>query len=339
MDADPGWKLPPGYGMWQGTSMAAPQAAGASALLLSAAKQQGIDLTPVKLRTALTSTARHIKGLQAYEEGAGLIDVVDAWKVIKPGATAHDYTVKAPVDTALDQALQTPGFGTGIYDREGGLKAGQKKTYDVTITRTSGPSGLLPHVLRLADNKARTFSIVGPRLVNLPLNEPVTVKVRAAPGHAGIKSVILDVDDPRTPGIDKQILNTVVVSTPVQYTFTASGSVQRNNYKSYFVTVPEGAKSLQVTLGGLKEGSQTRFRAVNPYGVPAADDDPKTPDIATYADPIPGVWEIEVDSGPTSALLDNPFKLNAAAFAVSFDPKAVTVPEAKSAPRSAPPGR
>ncbi|MER5943273.1 S8 family serine peptidase [Streptomyces sp. NPDC001928] len=327
--AEAGWKLPAGYAMYNGTSMASPQAAGASALLLSAAKAKGIDLTPEKLRTALTSTAHHIKGLQAYEEGAGRIDVLDAWKAVKAGATAHDYAVKAPVDTALDQALKTPGFGTGLYDREGGLKAGQKKTYDVTITRTSGPAGSLPHTLRLANNKARTFSIVGPRVVDLPLNKAVTVKVQAAPKHAGIKSAILEADDPRTVGVDKQILTTVVVSTPAKYTFTASGSVQRNNVKSYFVTVPEGTKSLQVTLGGLKEGSLTKFSAISPYGVTAADDDPDTTDIAAYADPQPGVWEIEVDSRRTSPLLDNPFKLNATVYGASFDPEAVKVAEAK----------
>ncbi|WP_329054780.1 S8 family serine peptidase [Streptomyces violaceus] len=327
--AESGWKLPAGYSMFQGTSMASPQAAGASALLLSAAEQQGLDLTPEKLRTALTSTADHIEGLQAYEEGAGRIDIVDAWKAIKAGATAHEYTVKAPVDTVLDQALKTPGFGTGIHDREGGLKAGQEKTYDVTITRTSGPAGSLPHTLRLANNKARTFSIVGPQVVDLPLNKPVTVKVRAVPKHAGIKSAILEADDPRTVGVDKQILNTVVVSTPARYTFSASGSVQRSNFTSHFVTVPEGAKSLQVTLGGLAEGSLTNFAATSPYGLPAEDDDPDTTDIAAYEDPLPGVWEIEVYSGRMSALLDNPYKLNAAVFGAAFGPETVTVPEAK----------
>jgi subtilisin family serine protease len=43
MDGHPGWTLPPGYAMWNGTLMASPQAAGASALLLSAAKKQGIE--------------------------------------------------------------------------------------------------------------------------------------------------------------------------------------------------------------------------------------------------------------------------------------------------------
>jgi hypothetical protein len=328
--------------MLQGTSMASPQATGAAALLLSAAKRKGIELPPAKLRTALTSTADHIPGTQAYEEGAGLINIVDAWDSILDGAKAHEYTVKAPVDTAIDQFLKTPGFGTGLYDREGGLKAGQKKTYEITLTRTSGADRAVRHELHLENNAGGTFRIVGSDEVNLPLNQPVTVKVQAAPRSAGIKSAILEVDDPRTEGIDKQVLNTVVVAAPLKYTYAASGSVQRNSHKSYFVTVPEGATSLEVALGGLKDKSQTRFIAIHPYGVPA---DPTStiscypnytnpantcrPDVRSYPNPQPGVWEIEVESRRTSPLLDNPYKLDVTVLGAAFDPETVTVPEAK----------
>lgn len=339
--AEAGYSLPAGYSMLQGTSMASPQATGASALLLSAARQKGIDLTPAKLRTALTSTADHIKGVQAYEEGAGLIDIVDAWESIEDDATAHEYTVKAPVDTAIDYALKTPGYGTGLYDREGGLKAGEKKTYDVTITRTSGPDKAVRHELRFENNAGGTFRIVGDDDVRLPLNQPVTVKVQAAPKSEGIKSAILEVDDPRTEGIDKQILSTVVVASPVLYTYSASGSVQRNSTRSYFLTVPEGATSLEVAIGGLKDKSQTRFIAVHPYGVPSdntstpycynnyLDGNGCKPDVRSYADPQPGVWEVEVESRRTSPLLDNPYRLDVTVLGAAFDPETVTVPEAK----------
>ncbi|MFJ8533390.1 S8 family serine peptidase [Streptomyces sp. NPDC093591] len=339
--ADAGYSLPAGYGMLQGTSMASPQAAGASALLLSAAKQKGIALTPAKLRTALTSTADHIKGVQAYEEGAGLINIEDAWDSIRDGATAHEYTVKAPVDTAIDQFLKTPGFGTGVYDREGGLKAGQKKTYAVTITRTSGADKAIRHELHLENNAGDTFRIVGSDEISLGLNKPVTVQVAAKPSSAGIKSAILEVDDPRTEGIDKQVLNTVVVAAPLKFTYSASGSVQRNSTKSYFVTVPEGAKSLEVAIGGLKDKSQTRFIAIHPYGVPSDSTSSTTcynnylggngckPDVRAYADPQPGVWEIEVESRRTSPLLDNPYTLDVTVLGAAFDPETVTVPEAK----------
>ncbi|MCX5334052.1 S8 family serine peptidase [Streptomyces sp. NBC_00140] len=339
--AESGYSLPAGYGMLQGTSMASPQAAGASALLLSAAKAKGIALTPKTLRTALTSTADHIKGVQAYEEGAGLMNIEDAWDSIKDGATAQDYTVKAPVDTAIDQFLKTPGFGTGIYDREGGLKAGVKKSYEVTITRTSGADKAIRHELHLENNASGTFSIVGSDEVKLELNKPVTVKIAAKSPTAGLKSAILEVDDPRTEGIDKQILNTVVVSAPLKYTYAAAGTVQRNSTQSYFVTVPEGAKSLEVAIGGLKDKSQTRFIAIHPYGVPVdststpncynnyLDGNGCRPDVRSYADPVAGVWEIEVESRRTSPLLDNPYKLDVTVLGAAFDPEVVTVPEAK----------
>ncbi|MFF9581701.1 S8 family serine peptidase [Streptomyces achromogenes] len=340
--AEAGYSLPAGYSMLQGTSMASPQATGASALLLSAAKREGIDLTPARLRTALTSTADHIKGVQAYEEGAGLIDIVDAWDAIEDGATAHDYTVKAPVDTAIDDALKTPGYGTGLYDREGGLKAGRKKTYDVTITRTSGPDKAVRHELHFENNAGHTFRVLGDDVVRLPLNQPVTVKVQAAPGSAGIKSAILEVDDPKTEGVDKQILTTVVVAEPVEYAYSASGSVQRNSTRSYFLSVPEGATSLEVALGGLKDGSQTRFIAIHPYGVPSdntgtpycyhnyLDGNGCKPGVRAYADPQPGVWEVEVESRRTSPLLDNPYRLDVSVLGAAFDPQTVTVPEAKA---------
>ncbi|MFF2845723.1 S8 family serine peptidase [Streptomyces sp. NPDC058001] len=341
--AEAGYQLPAGYSMLQGTSMASPQAAGASALLLSAAKQKKIDLTPAKLRTALTSTAQHISGETANSEGSGLIDIVSAWKLIKRGVSANEYTVKAPVDTTIDWALKTPGFGTGLYDRDGGLKVGQKKTYDVVVTRTTGPNRSVPHLLSLKTNDG-TFRIAGSSLVLLPLNKPVTVKVEAQPRSVGAHSAILEVDDLTTQGVDKQIMTTVVVSTPIakpSSTFSASGVSQRNSTISYYVTVPEGAKTLEVAMSGLKETGQTRFITIHPYGVPL---DPTStpncypnynpantcrPDLRSYADPVPGVWEIEVESRRTSPFLDNPYKLDVALYGLDFDPAVQSVPEAK----------
>ncbi|MEU1015571.1 S8 family serine peptidase [Streptomyces sp. NPDC005898] len=341
--AEAGYKLPAGYSMLQGTSMASPQAAGASALLLSAAKREKIALTPAELRTALTSTADRIRGEQAYAQGSGLINVVDAWNAVEDGAKAHTYTVQAPVDTALDQELKKPG--TGIYDREGGLKTGQKRTYDVTITRTSGPDRALRHELDLVNNHEGTFELLGDDDVSLPLNKPVTVKVRAKAKSAGLHSAILTVDDERTEGVDRQIMSTVVVSAPLaepSYTYKATGSVQRNSTKSYFVTVPKGVKTLEVALGGLKGKSQTRFLAVHPYGVPVDStsslvcypnyENPANtcrPDLRSYPEPQAGVWEIEVESRRTSPLLDNPYELKVSALGVDFDPAVQTLPEAK----------
>lgn len=340
-----GYNLPAGYSMLQGTSMSSPQATGASALLISAAKQQHVALTPATLRVALTSTAKKIADVPAHAQGSGLINIVDAWESIQRGAKANEFTVKAPVDTAIDQFLKTPGFGTGLYDREGGLKVGQKKVYDVVVTRTTGVKYGTRHNLTWRNNDG-TFKIVGGYdYVTLPLNKPVTIKVEANAKSAGVHSGILQLDDETTEGIDKQILTTVVAATPLakpSFTMSDTSSVQRNSHKSYFVTVPQGAKTLEVALGGLAAGSQTRFISIHPYGVGVEDsattqcypnyDNPANkcrPDLRSYADPTPGVWEIEVESRRTSPLLDNPFKLDVSVLGAAFDPAVKVLPEVK----------
>ncbi|MGW0390828.1 S8 family serine peptidase [Streptomyces sp. NPDC003042] len=343
--AEAGYSLPAGYGMLQGTSMSSPQAAGASALLISAAKQQNIALTPAGLRTALTSTAKKIDDVPAHAQGAGLIDVVEAWESIQRGATANEFTVKAPVDTAIDQFLKTPGFGTGLYDREGGLKVGQKKVYNVVVTRTTGVKYGTRHNLSWRNDDG-TFKVIGGYdYVTLPLNKPVTIKVEANAKTAGVHSGILQLDDETTEGIDKQILTTVVAATPLtapSFTLSEASSVQRNSHKSYFVTVPQGTKTLEVALGGLAAGSQTRFVSIHPYGTPV---DPTStvncypnynnpantcrPDVRSYPEPQPGVWEIEVESRRTSPLLDNPYKLDVSVLGAAFDPAVKVLPEVK----------
>ncbi|MFD7630569.1 S8 family serine peptidase [Streptomyces sp. NPDC059851] len=340
-----GYDLPAGYGMLQGTSMSSPQAAGAGALLLSAAKQHNIKLTPAAMRVALTSTAKKIEDVPAHAQGAGLLDVNEAWESVQRDAKANEFTVKAPVDTAIDQFLKTPGFGTGLYDREGGLKVGQKKVYDVVVTRTTGVKYGTRHNLSWRNNDG-TFKILGGYdYVTLPLNKPVTIKVEANAKTAGVHSGILQLDDETTEGIDKQVLTTVVAAAPLakpSFTLSETSSVQRNSHKSYFVTVPQGAKTLEVALGGLAAGSQTRFISIHPYGVGVEDsattqcypnyDNPANkcrPDLRSYENPAPGVWEIEVESRRTSPLLDNPFKLDVSVLGAGFDPAVKVLPEVK----------
>ncbi len=61
--------------------------------------------------------------------------------------------------------------------------------------------------------------------------------------------------------------------------------------------------------------------------------------MRAYADPQPGVWEIEVESRRTSPLLDNPYRLDVTVLGATFEPEVVTVPEAKVGTPPKPPGR
>ena len=116
---------------------------------------------------------------------------------------------------------------------------------------------------------------------------------------------------------------TVVASDDAVASPTFSGPsaarVERNLVKSYFVTVPEGAKALQVDLAGIATEQPDPLHRLHPYGVPV--EDTTTTRAATRTTPTrrpatrrrgrtptrcPGVWEIEVESRRTSPLLDNP---------------------------------
>lgn len=341
--AEAGYSLAPGYGMFNGTSMAAPQATGAAALLLSAAKATDRGISPAALRRALYSSAKWIDGVPAHGQGNGLLNVNGAWNLLRGGIQARDYVVDSPVCTPISGFLATPHRGSGVYNRcaanAGGQRAGQAKTYQVKLTRTSGPAGRITHNLEIVGDRDAFTSVR--TQVGLALNQTVTVPIRVQAG-AGVHSAILRVDDPSTPEVDFEVLNTVVISTDVKapkYSFAAEGTVDRNSYQSFFVTVPEGAKALQVNLSGIAAGSQTRFIAFNPYGVPVEStsslncftnfSNPATcnPQERDYQNPLPGVWEIEVESRRTSPVLSNPFKLQARVQGVSVDPAVVELPE------------
>ena len=157
------------------------------------------------------------------------------------------YTVDAPVCTPLSDFLATPDRGTGIYNRcvmdAGGNHPGQAKSHSVTITRNTGPAGNLNHQLRWIGNDGNFSSVES---VVLPRNVPVQVVVRAQPS-AGAHGALLRIDDPSTAAVDAETMATVVAGTApaaLAYAFSRQSAVDRNLYKSYFVTVPEGARAL-----------------------------------------------------------------------------------------------
>ncbi|MFC4853214.1 S8 family serine peptidase [Actinophytocola glycyrrhizae] len=344
------YALPPGYGMLQGTSMASPQAAGAAALLVSAAVQKGVSHRPEQIRTAMKSSARFLKNYQAYEQGNGLIDVKKAWGLLKADISTTEISSSVAINTSLSDFLDTPGVGLGIHDREG-VKAGDRFVREYTFKRTSGKASPLTYRVRWVGNDG-TFSSAP--TITLPLNSAVKFRVTVAPRGAGIHSAVLNLDSPMTTGIEYQTMNVVIAAEDFTaangYQVKHGGEIGRNESTSYFVRVPANTPALKVDLqgGGTTPGAgQVRFLRYHPYGVAFENSTQTTncynppvppgnacnggqsPTSRTATNPTPGVWEIVVEGRRTSDAVQAPYTLAISVLGATVTPNPDTIATAQ----------
>jgi hypothetical protein len=331
------YTLPPGYGMFNGTSMASPEAAGAAALLVSASKANGSQKQPAQIRQALYSSARYLdpSRIWAYEQGNGLIQVEAAWDLLKTNLQPVEISSSVPVHTVISGFLATPNVGQGIFDREG-VKAGDSFTRTYTFTRTSGGGGTKSYNLTWVGNDG-TFASAGS--LNLGLNSPTNLVVTVHPTTAGAHSALLRLDDLGTVGIDYQTMNVVVAAEQFAaptYEVTKSGMIGRNQVQSFFYRVPAGTPAFKVDFSGPSATpgtGQARFVRVHPYGV-EIDSNQSTscyspsagscagggPNSRTVSNPQPGVWEVVVEARRTSDVADASYTLTASILGASVSP-------------------
>nr|WP_246019272.1 S8 family serine peptidase [Saccharothrix australiensis] len=342
------YALPAGYAMLNGTSMAAPQATGAAALLVGAykAEHNGERPNARDLRTAIRSGAKWVSSLKAYEQGAGLFDVKRSWDLLNAHPNTQAVTTSVTVNTALSPLLATPNTGVGIHDREG-VAIGKEYVRTYTLTRTTGPNRNQQFLVHWQGNDG-TFS--SRSAVSLPLNAPVKFDVKVKPTKAGAHSAVLKLDNPATRGVDALTLNTVFAAEEFtaanKFAVTKTGTIPRNQSHNHFVRVPVGTSALKVDLagGGPEAGKgQVRFLRYDPYGVPAdvtsstncyhpdagAGCAGGSPTSRTVANPVPGVWEIVVESRRTSDADATPYTVTASVLGTSVSPDPDTIPSAR----------
>jgi subtilisin family serine protease len=326
---------PVGYALANGTSMAAPQSAGAGALLLSAAKAAGAQHQPAQVRKALLSSARYLSGrYEAYEQGVGLIDVGAAWNLLRQNLKTVDISSSVPVNTILSGFLATPGVGQGIYDREG-VTVGESYTRTYTFRRNDGPGGNVTYNLSWVGNDG-TFS--SPGSVTLPQGSPVSVVVTVNPTAAGVHSAILRLDDPGSPGIEYQTMNTVIAphtfSAP-DYTQTVAGSLGPGQFETHFFRVPEETPAFKVDMtgGGPAGAGAIRFLRWHPWGLGVDSNAVSncyngapggcttgSPTSRTVSNPQAGVWEVTVDARRNSDAVSAPYTLTATLLGATVEP-------------------
>jgi subtilisin family serine protease len=335
---------PVGYGLANGTSMAAPQAAGAGALLISAAQQYGgVQYQPAQIRQALYSSTRYLTGrYQAYEQGNGLLNVGAAWDLLKTNIATVEISSAVPVNTILSAFLATPGIGVGINDREG-VTAGQSYTREYTFVRTTGGGGTKTYNLSWVDNDG-TFSSTGS--IALPKGVPVTLLVTINPTSSGVHSAILNLDDPAVAGIEYQTMNVVVAADTFSgpsYAVSKSGSLGPGQFDTYFFFVPPGTPAFKVDMvgGGGTGAGAIRFLRWQPWGLGADANAVSncyngaaggcatgSPTSRTVTNPLAGVWEVTVDARRNSDAVSAPYTITASILGAAVSPNPDTIASA-----------
>lgn len=334
---------PPGYSLFNGTSMASPMATGGAALLVSAAKQANVQHQPAQLRQAINSSTRYLAGrYQTYEQGNGLMDVMHAWELLTTNIKIVSIQSSVPVNTLISSFLATPGYGAGINDREG-VAIGVPYTRTYTFTRTSGPGTTITYNVIWVDNDG-TFSSAG--TLALPKNKPVKLDVTINPAASGAHSAILNLDDPNVAGYEYQTMNVVVAAdqfSAPNYNVVKTGSLGPGQLQSFYFSIPTGTPAFKVDMvgGGAAGAGAIRFLRWHPYGVGIdsnAVSNCYNPSIGgcstgsalsrTVSNPIAGVWEVTVDARRNSDSVSAPFTLTASILGASVSPNPDTISEA-----------
>jgi hypothetical protein len=319
---------PPGYGMFNGTSMAAPQATGAAALLLSAAFQADHGHKPAQMRQAMRSSARYLTNYQAHEQGFGLINVGAAWAQLEQEIKTADLSSAVATNTKLSGFLATPGIGTGIHDREGVFPGAAPYTRTYTFTRTDGGGSTFD--LSWLGNDG-TFSTATTK-ISFDKKSSATVDVTVTPGAAGVHSALLLVDDPTTVGVDFATMNTVIVSIPLnaansyKATVSASASKFQAGQPKAFFSVPAGTTAMRMTITVTNNG-RVNATPVHPFGFPLTGTGfvgTGTPgasaSLVITTGPTDGVWEVVSAASRAAIPNDSTYTISFEAFRVTLDP-------------------
>ncbi len=241
------------YQLAGGTSHATPVAAGAAALLISAAKQRGVARNAARIRWALEASARFLSQWGAHEQGAGLIRVDSAWALLASGIVVPAIEVSASVKHAGSRYLAVRDRGVGLWEREG-WHAGERGTRVVRMRRLTGARGVIRYPLHWTSNDG-TF--VAPEFIDLPLKQTVDLSIEVSPRTPGMHSARLDVLDPATRVPIKMVLAAVVAAETFTrdsaYTIRKSGMAPWPWGTSYFIDIPRGVAAVRVTLA-VKKG-------------------------------------------------------------------------------------
>ncbi len=281
-----------------GTSMAAPQLAGAAALLESAMVQDGRKPRAVDIKRALMATAAPVPGSTVLDVGTGVPNIPAAYTWLLADHQAGRYVIRALPD----------GGNTSDADaayRRDGLASASDTVQRFSITPFGGQAAarvlLRPDVSWIGTPMAVEFH-------GVPDTLAVTydaAKLRAPGVYVGTVWARSSTDT--LAGAEFGLTNTIIVPEPLDRPFDVRSRLGPGAVSRYFFAIPADAGGLTVRLGA-SSGNAATLYLFEPNGQPArtntsvavgGDNDPPSGEIAVGSeDLVPGVYEADVVAPP-----------------------------------------
>lgn len=331
------------FDFFSGTSMAAPHVAGAAALLISYAKENGLNYDPIKIKQALMLSAEKIEGLSLMEQGFGLIQIDKAIETLSK--MSNENTVKLYVGTpytSFKTPYGTPWIPANPLNDRMVVDYNKPYLYRGIYLRNEWPTTVPVVVYSLNYNgTVKVYSDsnwVKPVVSELQVNteEATTFYVEidySKISALGLYEAIIYIDNPETTYLEGFIPITVIIPEKPEsgkLTITDSYNTRSMKVNRYFFEVPEGAQIIKITVN-TTSGNEATFQLVPPYGTHTLKWLGYTGyglrnRTITLTDPTPGTWELVVYAYPTwtpKSTLNSTFEIEI--FGVTAEPKVIRV--------------
>jgi hypothetical protein len=303
--------IPPGYQVSCCTSATSPYAAGAAALLISAAKQSNVAYSAGRLSRALRMSARLLPGYQAHEQGNGALDINAAWRALKSDIDPPRIVASGAIAHPLAQYAARGQEGQGILEFEG-WTAGMKGTREIRLRRESGPPEPVTYRVSWAADDG-TFSSA--RSVTLHLGETVPLRVKIDVKSPGAHSGLLNLHDVSTGAIVFRTQATVVAAEridPASGSIRVKGAIGLMRQRAHYFHVPPATRAiafeLEVIRGVIQPTILQSHGLSGDYYMQVHPMNTFTLGPGTYhvvmPDPEPGTWTLRLDN--RSVWLDLP---------------------------------
>ena len=283
------------YALEEGTSIAAPYVAGGMALLIQAARQEGISVSPDLLRLAVARGADPLPDFSPSEAGYGALNLMQSWTVLK------------------DRPLLPVNFEQGAGDRGFYTRSYLPGLTYLSLENTWGTNQYLTL------SSTSPWIRVSQETLQVPGRSQRSVAVAYdTPDKPGLYSGMITGIDPISGATRLEALQTVIVPYKLSAGsgMAASDELAAGLYRRYFVKVPEGngQMKLRVTIpkdvSGKFQG-RVRMHLMDPAGKlihASGYAGSGYPDTSAYefleytqTNPAPGVWEVVVYSSVSLA--------------------------------------